>query len=56
MLFEVRVFDPKGKVKIVIPEKELKKIHWKNFDTKDSMPDKKRGSSKIKLGKVRSKN
>ena len=48
MLFEVRVFDPKGEVKKVIPEKELKKIHWKNFETEHANPDKKSDLSKNK--------
>ncbi len=53
MLFEVRVIDPKGKVKKVIPEKELKKIHWKNFEAEHAVPDKKGGSAKNKKVKGR---
>lgn len=55
MLFEVRVIDPKGKVTKVIPEKELKKIHWKKFEAEHAPPDKKGGSSKNKRGRGRSK-
>ena len=58
MLFEVRVFDPKGKVKTVIPEKELKQIHWKKFEAEHAPQNKKGGSAKNKRGRgrTRSKN
>ncbi|GEM_PF-3555368 len=51
MLFEVRVIDPKGKVTQVIPEKELKKIHWKKFEAEHAPPDKKGGNSKKGRGR-----
>jgi hypothetical protein len=52
------VFDPKGKVKTVIPEKELKQIHWKKFEAEHAPQNKKGGSAKNKRGRgrTRSKN
>ena len=32
MIYEVRVLDPKGKVKKTISDQELSKRHWKTFD------------------------
>ena len=32
MIYEVRVLDPKGKVKKTISDQELSKRHWKYFD------------------------
>jgi|TARA_B110000438_G_C15390869_1_gene468996 hypothetical protein len=48
MFFEVRVLDSKGKIKKVIPEKELTQIHWTKFEADLSVSKMKRGRSRGK--------
>jgi len=47
MIYEVRVLDPKGKVKKTISNKELSKRHWKTFDQPLSFALKNKSQRKI---------
>ena len=53
MFFEVRILDPKGKMKKLLSSRELSKRHWRTFE--NSIPFKIRDKINEKTSKFKAK-